>query len=55
MGTFVRGFVSVENLTDRPWVGSAFLNPDVVNGAPLVYEPGTPRSVLVSFSVSRGR
>lgn len=53
--TFVRGFVSVENLTDRPWVGSAFLNPDVVNGAPLVYEPGTPRSVLVSFSVSRGR
>jgi iron complex outermembrane receptor protein len=53
--TFVRGFVSIENLTDRKWVGSAFLNPDVVSGAPLVYEPGMPRSVLVSFSVSRGR
>ena len=53
--TFVRGFVSIENLTDRRWIGSAFLNPDIVNGAPLAYEPGMPRSVTVSFSVSRGR
>ncbi len=53
--TYVRGFVSVENLTDAKWIGSAFLNPDVVNNAPLAYEPGSPRSVLVSFSVSRGR
>lgn len=53
--TYLRGFVSVENLTDRKWVGSAFLNPDVVNNVPLVFEPGMPRSVLVSFSVSRGR
>ena len=51
----VRGFVTIENLTDRRWIGSAFLNPDVVNGAPLAYEPGMPRSVTVSFSVSRGR
>ncbi len=54
-GTTVRGFVTVSNLLDRRWVGSAFLNPDVVNGVPLVFEPGMPRSVLVSFSVSRGR
>ena len=53
--TFVRGFVSVENLSDAKWVGSAFLNPDIVGGVPLVYEPGMPRSVVVSFSVSRGR
>lgn len=53
--TYVRGFVTVDNVTDRKWVGSAFLNPDVVSGAPFVYEPGSPRSVLVSFSVSRGR
>jgi len=53
--TFVRGFVTVENLTDRRWIGSAFLNPDVVNGVPLAYEPGMPRSVTMSFSVSRGR
>jgi hypothetical protein len=51
----VRGFVSVENVTDKRWIGSAFLNPDVVSGAPLAYEPGSPRSVLLSFSVSRGR
>ena len=54
-GVFVRGFVSIDNLTDRPWISSAFLNPDVVAGQPMVYEPGAPRSVLVSFSVSRGR
>lgn len=53
--TRVKAFISVENLTDKKWIGSAFLNPDVVNGVPLAYEPGTPRSVLVSFSVSRGR
>ncbi len=53
--TFVRGFITVENVTDRRWIGSAFLNPDIVNGAPLAYEPGMPRSVTMSFSVSRGR
>lgn len=53
--TYVRGFLSVENVTDRPWIGSAFLNPDVVNGVPLAYEPGMPRSVLLSFSLTRGR
>lgn len=51
----LRGFVSIENLTDKKWIGSAFLNPDVVNNVPLAFEPGSPRSVLVSFSVSRGR
>ena len=53
--TFVRGFVTVDNVGDRKWVGSAYLNPDIVGGVPLVYEPGTPRSVVVSFSVTRGR
>lgn len=51
----VRGFVSVDNLGDRAWVGSAFLNPDIVSNKPLAYEPGLPRSVVVSFSVTRGR
>ncbi len=53
--TRVSAFVSVENLTARDWIGSAFLNPDVVNGRPLAYEPGMPRTVMVSLSVSRGR
>ncbi len=54
-GARLSALVAVENLTDRAWIGSAFLNPDVVNGRPLAYEPGMPRTVMVSFSVSRGR
>lgn len=51
----LHGFIAVENLTDRRWIGSAFLNPDVVNGTPLAFEPGMPRTVLVSLAVERGR
>lgn len=54
-GVGVRGFVAVRNLTDRRFIGSAFLNPDLVNGAPAAYEPGTPRAVVVSFSAGRLR
>ena len=51
----VKAFVTVDNLTNRRWIGSAFLNPDVVNGTPLAFEPGMPRTIMLSFSVSRGR
>jgi iron complex outermembrane receptor protein len=53
-GVALRGFVQVRNLTDASYVGSAFLNPDL-NGAgePMVYEPGAPRSLLVSLSIGR--
>jgi iron complex outermembrane receptor protein len=54
-GLGVRGFVSVRNLTSRRYVGSAFLNPDLVDGAPAAFEPGSPRAVVVSFSVGRLR
>ena len=55
-GSFgVRGFVSVQNLFDRRYVGSAFLNPDRVAGVPVAFEPGSPRAVVVSLSVGRGR
>lgn len=54
-GVGVRGFVSVRNLGDTRFIGSAFLNPDLVNGAPAAFEPGTPRSLVVSFSVGRLR
>jgi len=47
----LRAFVTVENLLDRRFIGSAFLNPDVVNGVPLVYEPGAPQAVIVGASV----
>ena len=49
------GFVTVSNLFDRRFIGSAYTNPDIVNGAAVAYEPGAPRSVLVSFSISAGR
>jgi outer membrane receptor protein involved in Fe transport len=54
-GIGVRGFVSVQNLTDTRYIGSAFLNPDVVSGKPVAFEPGLPRQVLVSLSFVRSR
>ena len=47
------GFMTVSNLFDRRFSGSAYTNPDVVNGAAVAYEPGAPRSFLVSFSLAR--
>ena len=47
----IRAFVTVENITNRRYIGSAFVNPDVVNGEPVAFEPGAPRSVIVSVSV----
>jgi outer membrane receptor protein involved in Fe transport len=51
--TSLSGFVTVSNLLDRRFIGSAFTNPDIVNGAAVAFEPGTPRSVVVSFSIRR--
>jgi iron complex outermembrane receptor protein len=52
-GVGLRGFVTVKNVTDRRYIGSAFLNPDLVGGSPAAFEPGMPRSVVVSFSLGR--
>jgi hypothetical protein len=52
-GWGIRGFISVRNLTDKHFIGSAFLNPDLVNGQPAVFEPGMPRAVIVSLSLGR--
>jgi iron complex outermembrane receptor protein len=48
---YARAFVTVENLTDRRFIGSAFVNPDVVNGIPVAFEPGSPRSLVISVSI----
>jgi iron complex outermembrane recepter protein len=45
--------LSVDNLVDRRYVASAFINPDYVGGRPAVYEAGLPRSFLVSVSFRR--
>ena len=50
-GVRVGGFVSVKNVTDKDYIGSAFLNPDLVGGAPAAFEPGTPRALIVSLSL----
>lgn len=49
------GFVTVSNLLDRRFIASAYTNPDIVNGVAVAYEPGAPRSVVVSLSISRGK
>ena len=55
LGTRVglRAFVTVNNLLDEHYIGSAFLNPDVVGGVPVAFEPGLPRNVVVSLSLGR--
>jgi len=52
-GLAVGGFVTVDNLFDRRYVASAFLNPDIVDGVPVAFEPGLPRRVLVGLNLTR--
>jgi len=51
-GFGVRGFVTVNNLFDRPYIASAFLNPDVVAGEAVAFEPGLPRHVVVGVTLT---
>ena len=50
-GLGVSGYLSVNNVFNRNYIGSAFLNPDVVGGVPVAFEPGLPRAVLVGVTV----
>lgn len=57
-GWGVRGFLTVHNLTDKQYVGSAFLNPLFTSTNPatreaIAFEPGMPRAISLSFSVGR--
>lgn len=54
-GVGVRGFLAINNLGDRSYLASAFLNPDVVNNVPVAFEPGLRRNVVVSFALVRTR
>lgn len=47
----VNAFVTVNNLFDRPYIASAFLNPDVEGGEPVAFEPGLPRNVVIGVSL----
>jgi iron complex outermembrane recepter protein len=48
---FINGFITVNNIADETYIGSAFINPDVVNGEPVYIEPGLPRNVVASISL----
>ena len=54
-GIGIRGAVTVQNLTDARYIVSSFLNPDIVSNAPVAFEPGLPRQLIVSVSVGRSR
>jgi outer membrane receptor protein involved in Fe transport len=54
-GIGLQGFFTVNNLFDRSYLESAFLNPDIVNGVPVAFEPGMPRNIVVSLALSRTR
>ena len=54
-GVAVRGFVTLDNVFDTRYIASAFLNPDVVAGVPVAFEPGLPRHLAVSIGISRNR
>ena len=45
--------LAVENVGNAKYVGSAFINPDYLSGAPLAYEAGLPRSLIVSVGFRR--
>ena len=47
--------LALENLSNATYVGSAFINPDYSGGAPLVYEPGLPRAIVLGISFRRAR
>ena len=48
---FVSALLGVNNVGDSKYVGSAWLNPDIVDGAPVYIEPGLPRNFVGSLSL----
>lgn len=47
----ISGFISFNNLNDKKYAASAFINPDIVNGVPVYLEPGLPRNITASITV----
>lgn len=47
-GLWARGFVTANNWWNRKYIASAFLNPDIVGGVPVAFEPGLPREFQLS-------
>ena len=45
------GSLSINNLTNRKYAASAFINPDVIGGAPVFLEAGLPRNYTASLFI----
>jgi iron complex outermembrane receptor protein len=54
-GLTLRGSLRLENLLNERYVASAFLNPDVVDGEPVAFEPGLPRHAVVTLTLGWNR
>lgn len=54
-GWGLRGFVSVHNMANAKYIGSAYLNPDPIGAGHSAFEPGMPRSLIVSLVAGRYR
>ena len=55
-GATIRARLAVDNLTDKRYVASAFLNPDRnAAGLPIAYEPGMPRTLVFSLALTRAK
>lgn len=54
-GLTLRGSLAVENLGGERYVASAFLNPDVVDGEPVAFEPGLPPHAVATVTLGWGR
>ena len=52
VGAFaIRAFIAMDNIGNTRFIGSAFVNPDIVEGEPVAFEPGSRRSVILSLSL----
>ncbi|MEW6510081.1 MAG: TonB-dependent receptor [Bacteroidota bacterium] len=51
-GLFLRGFFSVQNVGDKRYASSAWINPDLsARGEPIYLEPGMPKNVTASLGL----
>ncbi len=48
---FVNAFAGINNLADVKYIGSAWVNPDVIAGKPVFIEPGLPRNFIGSIGL----
>ncbi len=46
------GFLTINNIFDLKYAASAFINPDIVNNEAVFLEPGMPRNITLSVSIS---